>query len=128
MTTPWGPPPTAPPRPGRPSGPPTGVVHAAPPPMVAAPVDRRPWWGLGDVVIGAVLAVLASLVVGTVVGLALADFDDGLDQIEALGTDPAVLALGLLAQQATQAAWPVIGSEFDQRMPSRRGGSSSWIR
>ncbi|MGH1505604.1 MAG: lysostaphin resistance A-like protein [Acidimicrobiales bacterium] len=108
MTTPWGPPPTAPPRPGRPSGPPTGVVHAAPPPMVAAPVDRRPWWGLGDVVIGAVLAVVASFVIATVVGLALADFDDGVDQIEALGSDPAVLALGLLAQQATQAAWPVI--------------------
>jgi hypothetical protein len=30
-----------------------------------------------------------------------------------------------LTRRSNQAAWPVTGSEFDQRMPSSRSGSSS---
>ncbi len=108
MTSPWGPPPTAPPRPTRHAGPPVGTVHAAPPPVVAAVPDRRPWWGLGDVLLGGALAVLASFVVGVAAMFVVAEPGDVFDRAEALGTDPAVLGLGLLAQQSAQAAWPVL--------------------
>lgn len=105
---PWGPAPSAPPRPDAPVGPPVGVVHAAPPPTPFAPVDRRPWWGLGDVVFGAVISLLLATI-GNLIGIfAIVDLSELGDRFSEVATDPAVIALGLLAQQAGQAGWPVL--------------------
>ncbi len=39
-----------------------------------------------------------------------------------------VVVFSIFTLRSNQAAWPVTGSEFAQRMPSSFGGSNSWIR
>lgn len=99
-------------------GPTGGPVAAYGP--VARPGRVRPWWGIGDVLLG-VPVVLVAAMIGTIIGLAVdlasgTSFDemaDTLDSASGAAVAPsALLVFGLLAQQVGQAVWPVIVSKW----------------
>lgn len=109
--------------PGPPTSPPSGSL---PPPTVAA-VDYgqpqfinkqpkvRPWWGLGDALLGVVF-ILAFAVLGLILGILVAaatgqlDFDSSdVDLLQDnLSASVAVIVIGGGAQQLAQFAWPFI--------------------
>lgn len=121
--------------PGPPSGPSTGPpawqapgsdpyganpaasmpVGAAPPGLgyPPPPVDRRPWWGMGDILLSLPFIIVFALV-GTVIGLVFVSIESIEDIAAGETTDLpiAVLATGLLAQQAGQGVWPFIVSKW----------------
>lgn len=117
-------PPSAPAYPTMP-GPPTGpatVVGASdgfgqapmpgfghPPP----PVDRRPWWGMGDILLSLPFIIVMAII-GTIVGLVFVSLDsiEDIASGETADLPIAVLATGLLAQQAGQGIWPFIVSKW----------------
>ncbi|MGI9613479.1 MAG: hypothetical protein ACR2QO_11250, partial [Acidimicrobiales bacterium] len=104
-TSPWAPAPPGPPG-VAPYDNPAGAVAAA-----YAPTGRqkkpRPWWGIGDIILG-VPFIFAFAVIGMVVSLPfvfgdeLSDLADG----ETEDLPVAVLALSLVGQQLGQGLWP----------------------
>ena len=107
-----GPPPTSPPHVGPPSwDPPTG------PAVVPFPIPKpgwhvRPWWGLGDVLLGIPLIVAVAFL-GTVVGLAFVPRDE-LSGVTngSIDAPVALLACSLVAQQVAQGLWPWVVSKW----------------
>ncbi len=123
------PPPSAPP-PGPPtvppySGPPpvggTGASGSWDPPTGPAvapfPVPKpgwhvRPWWGLGDVLLGIPLIVVVAFL-GTVLGLAFVPRDQLSGVMKGSIDEPAaMLACALVAQQVAQGLWPWVVSRW----------------
>lgn len=108
---PSSPPPAAPP-PGQSWDPPSGPAVAAPFPVPRPGWHVRPWWGLGDVLLGIPLIVIVAFL-GTVLGLAFVPRDqlDGVmnGSIEA---PVALLACSLVAQQVAQGLWPWLVSKW----------------
>lgn len=118
------PPPSAPP-PGPPTSPPTSPPAVGPPswdppagPAVAPfPIPKpgwhvRPWWGLGDVLLGIPLIVVIAFL-GTIVGLAFVPRDQ-LDGVMdgSIDAPVALLACSLVAQQVAQGLWPWVVSKW----------------
>ncbi|MGF1600125.1 MAG: lysostaphin resistance A-like protein [Acidimicrobiales bacterium] len=115
---PFGPPPSGPPTPGDPP-PPVGVPASTSPPTGHR---VRPWWGLGDVLLGLVVMVVASGL-GLIVALPFTDLQavQGGDPLPASAT-----AIALLVQQAAQFGWAVgvsrwkgLGPRLDWRLDIR---------
>lgn len=119
VTAPVGPPPgQLPPPAGPPLGqfaPPVGVPVSTVPPGEPG-VRQRPWWGMGDVLLGVPVIVVMTLV-GIIIG-GLVARAEGADLI-GLATDgadplvvipPALLAFSLVGQQAGQFGWPLVVS------------------
>ncbi len=106
-------------------GPPTGATtgpaayqpHVGYPPP---PVDRRPWWGMGDILLSLPFIIMMAIL-GTVVGLVFVSFDsiEAIASGESTDLPIAVLASGLLAQQAGQGVWPFIVSKWKGLGPVR---------
>ena len=91
--------------------PPTGDPLPAMPPPAR---HERPWWGIGDILLGVPLIVMVS-VIGTIVGVAFIGLD-GLQTFIEDGEDavipPALMVCSLLGQQIGQGAWPIIVSKW----------------
>lgn len=107
-----GPPPTSPPHVGPPSwDPPTGPA-VAPFPIPKPGWHVRPWWGLGDVLLGIPLIVAVAFL-GTVVGLAFVPRDE-LSGVTngSIDAPVALLACSLVAQQVAQGLWPWVVSKW----------------
>lgn len=89
----------------------------------------RPWWGMGDVLLGAVFIVV-TVMVGSVVGL-IAAGGEVLDTIESGDTTAlpvAFLGISLLFQQFGQGVWPFIVSKWKGLGPrSDWGFEFKWI-
>ncbi len=142
-SVPSGPPSTSP-RVGPPGQFTPGVAPVVPQPGVQPGVypasvgavdrsDRRPWWGMGDIVLGLPFIIMLAIA-GTLFGLVftsiaqLESFADGTS-----GELPlALLATGLIGQQFGQGVWPLIvskwkglGSTIDWRL--RFDAADLWI-
>lgn len=99
----------------------------APPPPLGPPVSTvpprrartRPWWGLGDVVLGLPL-IVATAVAGLLISLPFLTADERTAMVEgAAGLPSAALALSLLGQQLGQGAWPVLVAKWKGLGPVR---------
>lgn len=92
-------------------GPPAGPA-VAPFPIPKPGWHVRPWWGLGDVLLGIPLIVIVAFL-GTVVGLAFVPRDQisGV-QDGSIDAPSALLACSLLAQQLAQGVWPWVVSKW----------------
>lgn len=77
---------------------------------------RRPWWGLGDVLLS-VPVVIAFSIVGAILGGIVSSLsgDGGIDLEDAGETSLAFLALAGLGQQAGQTVWPWVVSKWKGR-------------
>ncbi len=100
------PPPTGPPL-ARPDG---GFTPSPIGPLEAptSPVDRRPWWGMGDVVLGFLLMLVVSGAVGIAVAAVVSDGGASADASDDDSFPLAAAALSLVALQLTQGLWPVV--------------------
>ncbi len=111
------PPPLNPPPVEAPTGPPFGPQTGSPttaPPPIGRYRPQRPWWGLGDVLLG-VPFFLALSIVGFVIGVAVIGVDGLIDVVET--GDMTMLPLGILGfsllfQQLGQGLWPFIVSRW----------------
>lgn len=74
------------------------------PPVPGHSIDRRPWWGIPDIVLGFLAFFIASSVAAVVVLLASGEgFDNGADNLPV-----AAVPISILAQQAVQIGWPTL--------------------
>lgn len=137
---PFGPPPTSPPTGppgayGEPVAPPPG--QAAMPVPVGAPLSgvpapthpeafggqapappdgsgvdgRRPWWGMGDILLSLPFILVVALI-GTFAGAVFTSGDEFEGMIEGGAVPIAMLATGLIGQQLAQGVWPIIVSKW----------------
>ncbi|MEM7340510.1 MAG: CPBP family intramembrane glutamic endopeptidase [Actinomycetota bacterium] len=94
-----------------------GVPFPGPAPVPVVPGRARPWWGIGDVLLG-VPAILLAALIGSIIGLIVdvaagGSLEDTLDSTSGGAVAPsALLVFGLLAQQAGQGVWPIIVSKW----------------
>ncbi len=133
---PFGPPPVGPPPlgggpppspPGHPPlPPPSGMPWGAPgsAPFTpdgrgSTPGRRRPWWGLGDVLLALpfiAVTTVAATIVGGAVAVASGSLDlDTLTSEEAAVVPSSVFAASLVGQQLGQGIWPWIVSKWKGR-------------
>ena len=130
---PFGPPPTSPPVVGQPPplppiapvspgsfAPPVSPGSFAPPggpALVGVPApatlprdSRRPWWGMGDILLSLPF-ILGVATAGTFFGLLFTGSED-FDALGDGGVPIAMLTTGLVAQQFAQGVWPLIVSKW----------------
>jgi len=73
--------------------------------------SRRPWWGLGDVLLS-IPFILILAIAGAFLALPLLSGDDRSGMLDGTITPPAVMGMGLIFQQAAQGGWPFIISKW----------------
>lgn len=83
----------------------------SPAPVEANPDGRRPWWGMGDIVLS-VPFILVLAVVFTFLGAVFTTGDEFEEMVDGGVVPTAMLATGLVGQQFGQGIWPIIVSKW----------------
>lgn len=99
----------------------TGAEHVAgwsPIPETDEGDGRRPWWGMGDILLSLPFILVVSLV-GTFLGAVFTSGDEFESMVDGGVVPTAMLATGLIAQQFSQGIWPIIVSKW-KGLGSRR--------
>ncbi|MDH3680921.1 MAG: CPBP family intramembrane metalloprotease [Acidimicrobiia bacterium] len=98
-----------------------------PPPPIGSPVSTvppprprlRPWWGLGDILLG-LPVIVATAIAGLLIGLPFLTSGERTAMFEGASDLPsAVLATSLLGQQLGQGLWPVLVAKWKGLGPVR---------